>query len=36
MIVVDAVGRVAMPANTKVMHRGCVRNGGAASTAVFV
>jgi beta-aspartyl-peptidase (threonine type) len=36
MIAVDAAGRVAMPANTKVMHRGCVRNGGAASTAVFV
>jgi beta-aspartyl-peptidase (threonine type) len=36
LIALDPAGKVAMPANTSVMHRGVVRNGGAASTAVFV
>jgi beta-aspartyl-peptidase (threonine type) len=36
LIALDREGTVAMPANTTVMHRGVVRNGGAAETAVFV
>ncbi len=36
MIALDPQGNVSMPANTTVMHRGVVRNGGAAETAVFV
>jgi L-asparaginase / beta-aspartyl-peptidase len=36
LIAVDRDGNVAMPANTTVMHRGVVRNGGEPSTAVFV
>jgi beta-aspartyl-peptidase (threonine type) len=36
MIALDPEGNVAMPANTTVMHRGVVRNGGAAETAVYV
>jgi beta-aspartyl-peptidase (threonine type) len=36
MIAVDSRGVVAMPANTTVMHRGVVRNGGSPLTAVFV
>jgi beta-aspartyl-peptidase (threonine type) len=36
MIAVDSHGVVAMPANTTVMHRGVVRNGGSPLTAVFV
>jgi beta-aspartyl-peptidase (threonine type) len=36
LIALDALGNVAMPANTTVMHRGLVRNGGPATTAVFV
>ncbi len=36
LIAVDAAGNVAMPANTTVMHRGVVRNGGPPETAVFV
>ena len=36
LIAVDRCGNVAMPANTTVMHRGVLRNGGSAETAVFV
>jgi L-asparaginase / beta-aspartyl-peptidase len=36
MIALDPRGNVAMPANTTVMHRGVVRNGEPAGTAVFV
>jgi beta-aspartyl-peptidase (threonine type) len=36
LIALDPQGNVAMPANTTVMHRGLVRNGGVAETAVFV
>lgn len=36
LIALDPSGNVAMPANTTVMHRGVVRNGGAPQTAVFV
>jgi beta-aspartyl-peptidase (threonine type) len=36
MIALDPHGNVAMPANTTVMHRGVMRNGGAAETTVFV
>jgi L-asparaginase / beta-aspartyl-peptidase len=36
LIALDRGGNVAMPANTTVMHRGVLRNGGAAETAVFV
>jgi beta-aspartyl-peptidase (threonine type) len=36
MIALDPEGNVAMPANTTVMHRGVVRNGGAPETAVYV
>jgi L-asparaginase / beta-aspartyl-peptidase len=36
VIALDASGNVAMPANTRVMHRGVRRNGGSAETAVFV
>jgi L-asparaginase / beta-aspartyl-peptidase len=36
LIALDSAGAVAMPANTTVMHRGVLRNGGPAETAVFV
>ena len=36
LIAVDAAGNVTMPANTTVMHRGVLRNGGEPETAVFV
>jgi beta-aspartyl-peptidase (threonine type) len=36
LIAIDAAGNVAMPANTSVMHRGVMRNGGTPATAVFV
>jgi beta-aspartyl-peptidase (threonine type) len=36
LIALDPAGNVAMPANTTVMHRGVIRNGGPAETAVFV
>jgi L-asparaginase / beta-aspartyl-peptidase len=36
MIAIDPSGKVAMPANTTVMHRGVVRDGGMAETAVYV
>jgi L-asparaginase / beta-aspartyl-peptidase len=36
LIALDAKGNVAMPANTTVMHRGVLRNGGTAETAVLV
>jgi beta-aspartyl-peptidase (threonine type) len=36
LIAVDALGNVATPANTTVMHRGVRRNGGEPETAVFV
>jgi L-asparaginase / beta-aspartyl-peptidase len=35
LIAVDAAGNVAMPANTTVMHRGVIRNGGDPQTWVF-
>jgi beta-aspartyl-peptidase (threonine type) len=36
MIALDPAGNVAMPANTTVMHRGVVRNGGSPETAIYV
>ncbi len=36
LIALDPGGNVAMPANTTVMHRGVIRNGGDAQTWVFV
>jgi beta-aspartyl-peptidase (threonine type) len=36
LIAVDRAGNVVMPANTTVMHRGAVRNGGDAETWVLV
>ena len=36
MIALDPSGNVAMPANTRVMHRGVVRNGGAPETAIYI
>jgi beta-aspartyl-peptidase (threonine type) len=36
LIALDPAGNVAMPANTTVMHRGVVRNGGSPETTVFV
>lgn len=36
LIALDAAGNVVMPANTTVMHRGVLRNGGEPETAVFV
>jgi beta-aspartyl-peptidase (threonine type) len=35
LIALDREGNLAMPANTTVMHRGAIRDGGAPETAVF-
>jgi isoaspartyl peptidase/L-asparaginase-like protein (Ntn-hydrolase superfamily) len=36
LIALDRAGNVAMPANTTVMHRGLIRNGGHPETAVLI